>query len=1540
MLSGIAFSVYEWLKCVLARHSFLIVEGSIDKMKNIYPLNSRFALPLVFLLIVSLLFLLPGGLLYGQTSDDTIQYPENGTGPVATFTAIDPEGESVSWLLDGDDAAEFSIENGVLRFESSPDFEDPQGGTGNNSTTYTVTVQASDGGTDTTSSEEVTVRVTNVEEAGMIMLSTLQPQVGVAITATLSDGDGIDIDNLASIEWQWYRGNTPIAGATLGEGSLTSTYTPAAGDIGSMLIAKAMYDDDEGDDKMAEQPSAHAAREAPTSNVAPTFPTPVGQDNTNQAREIAENTPAGTNIGDPVSANDTDVLTYSLDPNNADASSFDINRATGHIITKATLNHESVDDDEYEVTVIATDPFGAPASVDVTISVLDMNEDPELAGAATIDIAENQTDLDGTAQADQYTVTDQDAVDDVSDDADITWSLSGADSSKFNITNTGATRTISFKDAANFESPGDSDRNNVYEVTVMVTDTDSNTDSQAVMVKVTNVEEVGSIEFSTLQPRVGFPVTATLTDQDNVNVDSLEWQWYRGDNFTENNIPMEDDECAEATSDNCLIEAATSAVYVPAEGDSTHRLTAVATYTDGNANADDMKDVVVARGTTDVLVATANMAPVFPDQDDDMEGSQTAQERMIDENTAAAQSIGAAVTATDEDSMLTYSLGGPDAASFDIVRATGQLQTKADLNKEDKDTYTVTVTATDSLSLSSTITVTINVTDVDEMPDLEGIEEKDYTENGMAAVATFTATDPEGKSITWTLTGADAADFSIEGGVLRFENSPDYEAAADQNTNNTYEITINASDGGQNTTAMMDVEIDVTNMEEPGTVMLSTLQPQVGVEITATLTDPDNATANTVTWQWYRGSSPISGANEGGGTAESDYTPAAGDIGSTLRAEAMYDDGEDEDKTAPGTSFRSVRAAPGSNTAPVFPDQDPGATGEQTEQTREVAENTAADTNIGAAVSANDAGDLLTYSLLTGAASFDIVRSSGQIRTMADLDFETTPSYTVTVTATDPFGSAAMATVTITVTDVNEDPTFTAGATSIDHEEGTTVLDIDASNNSPNAAEYTISDQDDADDATDLDWDLTGADADEFELTTTGATRTLSFEDAPDFESPGDSGSDNVYEVTVEVTDSDGNTAERAVTVKVTNMEEAGTVELSTLQPRIGFPMTATLTDADNITEGSVSWQWYKGSVADQAALTALDGNECVDATTNNCFIKGATSATYTPDMIDGQDTLVAVALYTDGSPNDPADAKDFAMMPTANTVLADTRNKAPKFPDQDMEMEGDQTDQMRMVGENVPVIGSDPATPGVRNVGALVQATDVITANDGSTTPEVLTYTMGGPDADSFSINRSTAQISTKADVALDKETQDMYTVTVTATDPSGLTATITVAIEVTNVDEAPEIMVGGLGISGMASVRYAENGRGAVATYTAVGPESASAMWSLSGDDAGDFNITAGGELRFNGSPDYETPTDANTNNVYMVTIEADDGTYMDSLDVTVTVTDVDEAVGSLLDRYDTNNNDQIDVDELREAIAHYISGDIDVDDVREIIRLYVLG
>ena len=61
---------------------------------------------------------------------------------------------------------------------------------------------------------------------------------------------------------------------------------------------------------------------------------------------------------------------------------------------------------------------------------------------------------------------------------------------------------------------------------------------------------------------------------------------------------------------------------------------------------------------------------------------------------------------------------------------------------------------------------------------------------------------------------------------------------------------------------------------------------------------------------------------------------------------------------------------------------------------------------------------------------------------------------------------------------------------------------------------------------------------------------SLAFKEAetPNYESPEDSGRNNVYEVTVKVTDSKGNSDEQDVTVKVTNVwRKTETVTLSTL---------------------------------------------------------------------------------------------------------------------------------------------------------------------------------------------------------------------------------------------------------------------------------------------------------------------------------------------------------------------------------------------------------
>ncbi|MCY4575562.1 MAG: cadherin domain-containing protein [Chloroflexi bacterium] len=1406
------------------------------------------------------MFAVSGGLVGAQDAG-AIEYAENDTGAVATFTATDPEEEDITWSLTHEGTADFKITGGVLEFISPPDFEAPAGGASDDSNTYTVTVNASAGTSDvatiSTVSREVTVNVTNVDEPGSIMLSTLQPQVEIAITATLSDPDNPDQTAvpLTELEWEWLRGQDVIAGAT------GATYTPRTTDVGSVLTARATYKDaqDADNNKTAEIESAHMVRATPASQTAPTF---LDQDPDNtgnqQTRMVAENTPAGQDIGAAVEATDPgDVLTYSLSGTNADL--FALDRATGQLRTKGALNRETIGDPFTQTVIVtATDPWGASATVTVTLSVTNVDEAPAIAANATTAI----TSPEGTTAAPltlttalaTYTATEPET-------EAMTWSLSGADAATFNIGNqTGATPgELTFKAQPDFESPGDANTDNVYEVTVVVSDPARNSDEVAVRVTVTNVAETGTITFSSLQPKTGIPLTASLTDPDG-GITNLEWQWENG---------------------GTEIEDATSATYTPVVGDITDTLTVTATYRD-NSLAAGAAAITLESATTPAVVAdTDNKAPVFPDQDTEMDGRQTDQERMIAEltdaraPTPAGTTIGDPVAAevdntltpggTEVPDVLTYSLGGTDAASFSIARNTGQLSTKAALNYETKQSYSVTVTATDPGGLSATVNVTIKVNDINEDPVLTGEAPAQYAENGTAPVTTFRATDPEGEDIVWTLTGTDEQDFTIVGGVLRFASSPNFEAAADANTDNTYEITVNASDGTNSATE--DLTIAVTNVEEPGTVTLSTLQPQVGVSITAELNDVDagGTTANP-TWMWLRGGSVIVGATT------DRYQPEDGDVGSVLTAKATYTDAEDAvtNKTAQGRSSRAVRRAPtGGTSAPVFPDQNPSTEAVETEQTRMVAENTPAGRNIGGPVNASDRGDVLTYSLSgADAGLFALDRATGQLRTKGALNREASggDSHTVIVTATDPGGLTATSEVTITVTNVDEAPAISTTGSEfrdISSDEGTAATPLDLATA---LATYAATEPEDED----MTWSLSGADAGTFNIGNQdgGTPGVLTFKAQPDFESPGDANSDNVYELTVVVSDPAKNSDEVAVRVTVTNVAETGTITYSSLQPKAGIPLTATLNDPDGGITG-LMWQWTNGT----------DG-----------AIKDATSATYTPVAGDIGDTLTVTATYRDGSLAASAAAIELESAATP-AVVADTDNKAPRFPDQDAATEGRQTDHERSVPENYAT-GDSYGDPAVShpNIGAPVAAeVDNTLAPDGTATADTLTYSLGGTDAASFNIVRASGQLEAKS--ALDKEMKDTYTVTVTATDPGGLSATVNVTITVTNVDEPPTIMVGGLAISGDRSVEVVE-GTTAVASYTATGPNAANTAWTLSGDDAGALSIDrASGVLTLAAMPDFEAPADADMDNVYTVTVEADDGTYSSTRDVTVTVTNEPE-------------------------------------------------
>lgn len=111
---------------------------------------------------------------------------------------------------------------------------------------------------------------------------------------------------------------------------------------------------------------------------------------------------------------------------------------------------------------------------------------------------------------------------------------------------------------------------------------------------------------------------------------------------------------------------------------------------------------------------------------------------------------------------------------------------------------------------------------------------------------------------------------------------------------------------------------------------------------------------------------------------------------------------------------------------------------------------------------------------------------------------------------------------------------------------------------------------------------------------------------------------------------------------------------------------------------------------------------------------------------------------------------------------------------------------------------------------------------------------------------------------------------------------------------DTTPPTITGPGGATGATSSASISENSTAVHTFTA----NESVTWSLNGGaDAALFTInSSSGALAFSSAPDYESPADADTNNVYVVVVRATDAaTNTTDQTVSVTVTDVVEGGGS---------------------------------------------
>ena len=212
--------------------------------------------------------------------------------------------------------------------------------------------------------------------------------------------------------------------------------------------------------------------EDPTKNNAPEFDSEMAE------RSVDENTAAGENIGDPIEATDGDTgdsLTYSLDA--MGDMYFDIDSATGQLMTEADLDHET--QDSYSVTVTAMDTGRLTDTMSVTVTVNDVNEAP------TFDAESAELSVDENTEA-GMAIGDPIAAMDVDDGDSLMYSLDEMGEMYFDIDSaTGQLMT---------EADLDHETQDSYSVTVTAMDTGRLTDTMSVTVTVNDVNEAPTFD--------------------------------------------------------------------------------------------------------------------------------------------------------------------------------------------------------------------------------------------------------------------------------------------------------------------------------------------------------------------------------------------------------------------------------------------------------------------------------------------------------------------------------------------------------------------------------------------------------------------------------------------------------------------------------------------------------------------------------------------------------------------------------------------------------------------------------------------------------------------------------------------------------------------------------------------------------------------------------------------------------------------------------------------------------------------------------------
>ncbi len=715
---------------------------------------------------VDVVFNLPPTITSGGASHN---FAENGTAAVAIYAASDPDGDAISWSVEGTDAARFTISSaGALSFAAAPDFEAPADADKDN--VYVVTVKVTAGGQSAT--QAVSVTVTDVDEALTVSGSgdVSIPENATDLTVGTYTAD--NLDGQTSVVWS-------LEGADAGFFAISN-----AGVL-SMSASQDFESPADADRDNAYEVTVKAA----AGNETATLPVTVAVTGVNEApffiwkysrtEHVTDegHGAKGIRLDGNYGAEDPEGTLVTFTITGPDGAKFRryhswVERKTSHFLmdlaSTSNLDFENPldanQDNVYEFTINASDG-SLSTPLHVTLTVQNVNEMHTLSGPSGVSFTSG-----GTGTVATYTVTDPDG-------QTIPLTLGGTDAASFNISG----------GALTFKTAPDHQTKSSYSVTVTAAD-DDNTVSRDVSVFVVDSQDTMTVsgkgsfsipENSTALSLGTFAATASGGGQVSWSVEGTDASSFAISSGGELSLD---------SSPNFEAKSSYSARVKATAGTASVTMNVAVAVVDVNEPPAVVgpKEVSFANGGTGVVGTYSAVDP--------------------DEGHSA-------------DLLLEASDGDND--SFDLDAATGELTFKSPPDYHTKSSYTAIITAEQYAPGYDATYLHVRVSILPDPLVVSGRSDVRIAERASdLSLGTYTVNSVDTETVAWSLEGDDAGDFSItSSGVLSFAAAPDFEAPADADRDNTYAVTVKATAGARVATLAVTVQVtDVDETSPPGRV--------------------------------------------------------------------------------------------------------------------------------------------------------------------------------------------------------------------------------------------------------------------------------------------------------------------------------------------------------------------------------------------------------------------------------------------------------------------------------------------------------------------------------------------------------------------------------------------------------------------------------------------------------------------------------------------------------------------------------------------------